>query len=356
MKTQTRVTVFDIGGRGGMHRCWSHFSYPLAYYSFEPDPEEFTALSKLASAVEKTTNTFHILPYGVDGISGERLFNIYSNRAGCSFFENTLDGCYRFRRQALERKVLVPTISIDDLAEKDSIAPHFIAVDAEGAELDVLKGGETTLKSITLGVRCEVELSDIYRDAPEFDEVVGYMRSIGYQLCRIETCNAGMYGVTTDMNKYSVSPADALPLTADFIFINKAVAETILHALPMPEDERIFQLIAFAIHNGCGYRGMDFLETAFKAGHWATYQSAFPKRARDFASHVAAYISLPRSNINKSFEPASIFKSLTGLSYLDILASSPSSVIEKLSTIYNAELLFGRVMSPRGDYSMRKYE
>ena len=44
----SKFVVLDIGSRGGLHRCWHNFAFPIEFYFFEPEPEGFEALSKLA--------------------------------------------------------------------------------------------------------------------------------------------------------------------------------------------------------------------------------------------------------------------------------------------------------------------
>lgn len=350
------ISVLDIGGRGGLHRCWHQFAFPLEYYSFEPEPEEYARLKENAKNASRSGNRYHVLNTAIDGETGERLFNIYSNRAGCSFYENVPGGCYRFANNKLERKVPVQTISIGDLAKRENITPQFMTIDVEGAELGILQGGEAVLKQHVLGLRCEVELSNIYLDAPEFDEVVGYMRKIGFTLTRIETCNSGMYGITTDMNKYSVSPMDAMPLSADLIFLNEALIRRLIDGGPGESSALIFDAALFAIHNGCGYRGMDFLELAFKRGHLTAYESSRPEDHKRLLQHVAAYFAVPRKNINKNFDPNAAMRDLTGQSFKEVLASAPDGVCKKISDVYNDDMLYGRLMAPERQYDTHEYD
>lgn len=350
------IPVLDIGGRGGLHRCWNQFAFPLEYFSFEPEPEEYVRLLEIAKNASSSGNRYHVLNTAIDGETGERLFNIYSNRAGCSFYENVPGGCYRFANNKLERKVPVQTISIGDLAERENITPRFMTIDVEGAELGILMGGEAVLKRDVLGLRCEVELSNIYLDAPEFDEVVGYMRKIGFILVRIETCNSGMYGITTDMNKYSVSPMDAMPLSADLIFLNEALIRQLIEAAPGNASALIFDAVLFGIHNGCGYRAMDFLELAVERGHLTAYESSRPDDYKRLLQHVAAYFAVPRKNINKNFDPKAAMRDLTRRSFEEVLASASDSVCKKISDVYNDDMLFGRLMAPERQYDTHEYE
>ena len=345
------IVVLDIGSRGGLHRCWHHFAFPIELYFFEPEPEGFEALSNACATEGDSGNLYHVMNAAVDGGTGERALNIYSNRAASSFFEHVPGGCYRFENNVVERKVPVPTISISDLVAQEGVKPKFMTIDVEGAELDVLRGGEAVLASMVLGLRCEVGFSDIYSGAPEFDQVVGYLRGIGFRLARVETCNAGLYGLTTDMNKYSVSPMDAMPLAADMIFVNRRLVDELIGTDAAPQAVMdLFNAVLFCIHNGCGYLGMDFLEQMVAKGLWNTYQATWPARADEFACHVAAYFAVPRKNINKFFDPPAIFDELLGRDYASALDAASKGAMDKISTVYNDDLLFSRLMAPDGQY------
>ena len=345
------IVVLDIGSRGGLHRCWHHFAFPIELYFFEPEPEGFEVLSNACAAEGVSGNVYHVMNAAVDSGTGERTLNIYSNRAASSFFEHVPGGCYRFENFVLERKVPVPTISISDLVDREGVKPKFMTIDVEGAELDVLRGGEAVLASMVLGLRCEVGLSDIYSGAPEFDQVLAYLRGIGFRLARVETCNAGLYGLTTDMNKYSVSPMDAMPLAADFIFVNRRLIDGLIRINAAPQAVTdLFNAVLFCIHNGCGYLGMDFLERMVAKGLWDTYQATWPARADVFASHVAAYFAVPRKNSNKVFDPVAIFGELLRGDFATALDAASAGARDKISTIYNDDLLFSRLMAPDGQY------
>ncbi len=52
----------------------------------------------------------------------------------------------------------------------------------QGADLDVLQGGEQVLQRSTLGVSIEVEFSPVYQGQPLFSEIDQYLRSHGFVL------------------------------------------------------------------------------------------------------------------------------------------------------------------------------
>lgn len=347
------ITVFDCGGRGGLHASWEHFPAPLNYYSFEPEPDEFESLQKSAKSDSETGNRYTVLNVALSETSGQRPFNVSKNRAGSSFYVNNPDGCYRFKDTYVERTVTVECRSLTDLVSELEVAPDFITVDVEGTGLELLRGGTTPLRNSCLGVRLEVELAEIYKGAPLFDDSFRFMREAGYFLSRIETCNAGFYGVTTDMNRYSVSPMDAMPLTADFIFINnRLVAERLLDAPNIDLTRRLATLVVYCIHNGCGYLGMDIVEMTKATNHWNNFLDAenLPE-SRKMLETVATYLAIPRFNINKGFDGKSVFQELFGLNIDDYAATHDPAARDKVNLIYNDKELFQRFIEPTQHYA-----
>jgi FkbM family methyltransferase len=82
----------------------------------------------------------------------------------------------------LMRRSEVQTISLETFIRTHDIgALDFIKMDIQGAELDVLKGGETALPSV-LAVICEVEFVPLYKGQPLYGDIDAYLRSRGFML------------------------------------------------------------------------------------------------------------------------------------------------------------------------------
>jgi len=60
--------------------------------------------------------------------------------------------------------------------------PHFIKVDAQGAELAILEGAGEMLGSV-IGIEVEVEFAPLYRQQPLFADVDRFLRSRQFELC-----------------------------------------------------------------------------------------------------------------------------------------------------------------------------
>ena len=79
----------------------------------------------------------------------------------------------------------LPMVPLDEyIAQKNLPLPDLIKLDVQGAELDVLKGGESLLPT-TKYVLMEVSLHRWNKDAPMIEDVMAYMSSQGFDLIDI---------------------------------------------------------------------------------------------------------------------------------------------------------------------------
>lgn len=71
----------------------------------------------------------------------------------------------------------IKTYRIDDISKLNNI--DFLKIDAQGAELEIIKNGKSKL-SDCLAIQLEMSFFSLYEDQPSFGEVDIYLRSIGY--------------------------------------------------------------------------------------------------------------------------------------------------------------------------------
>jgi FkbM family methyltransferase len=82
------------------------------------------------------------------------------------------------------KTITVPTKTLDSRNYFDGDTIDFIKIDVQGAELDILKGGENTLKR-TKYVLAEVSLVEYNEGAPMIGDVVDKMREYGFKMVDI---------------------------------------------------------------------------------------------------------------------------------------------------------------------------
>lgn len=88
---------------------------------------------------------------------------------------------------AKTRKTMTLDLSaLQSLIDSGQVPPiDFLSIDAQGAELPILKGAMPTLGKETLGVLCEVEFAELYDKQPLFSDTEAFLRGLGFRVCEI---------------------------------------------------------------------------------------------------------------------------------------------------------------------------
>lgn len=129
--------------------------------------------------------------------SKEVEFNIYDTASSVLKEENETGAM-------IEKRQLV---ALDELLkDTDFSQPDFIKIDTQGYELEILKGGLSTL-SFAQGVLLEVSMIDIYKDSPLVNDILHFMKTQGFVL----------YDICSLMRR----PFDKALFQSDFLFVKE---------------------------------------------------------------------------------------------------------------------------------------
>ncbi|MEM9855457.1 MAG: FkbM family methyltransferase [Pseudomonadota bacterium] len=146
-------------------------------YGFEPNPEAYAKLLEEPTAHE----TYY--PNAI-GAPGERTLYLHPKSGFSSLFE--LDGSRleRIGKAHLERKNDIiehplTTIGLDEVEGLPDI--DVLKMDVQGAEKEVLEGGQARLAS-ALVIVTEVRFYQIYKDEPTFGDLDLVLRAMGFRL------------------------------------------------------------------------------------------------------------------------------------------------------------------------------
>ena len=171
-------TLVDIGARGGIKDYAQVFGEDLRVIGFEPDPDEFLHLQRLA--IPRMT----ILPFGLGGCNETRTLYIHRNASSSSLYVE--DPVFVQRMLFREWYVTINQQPIE-LRRLDDLAAvigdvDFIDLDAEGAEFEIMQAGTAVLgHPETLGVYLEVRFLEGL-NTPVFWQSDQFVRSLGYSL------------------------------------------------------------------------------------------------------------------------------------------------------------------------------
>ncbi len=142
--------VFDIGANLGAYSLlFAQWVGPAGHvYAFEPAPEARRGLDRHVR-LNHCDDRVTISPHAVSGAPGLVRFRA----AGPDGDNRIVDG-----DAAGGGQIDVTATSIDAFCEARRLAPAFIKIDAEGAELEVLKGARRTIAACGGALRLYVEM------------------------------------------------------------------------------------------------------------------------------------------------------------------------------------------------------
>lgn len=178
------MTVLDIGARASNIGHWKVFGKNLRYLGFEPDPEECFQLNENVKKQQESWQETYF-PIALGKNCQKRLFYV-TERAGCSsLLEPNIQAVESFITASLVKPKEVKEVETCSLAEwsktYDIKDVDYIKVDVQGAELEILQGGQDILTS-SLALEVEVEFLEVYKGQPLFNEVDTWIRSQGFIL------------------------------------------------------------------------------------------------------------------------------------------------------------------------------
>jgi FkbM family methyltransferase len=159
-------TVIDVGAASGTRELYTAF--PDAYHLLIEPLKQNEAF--LVSILKKYKGSYVLAAAGAK--RGEVTFNAYEEHPdGSSLYKQSMG------IEADGKEITVPMVSVDDvIKEKKLQGPYLMKVDVQGAELDVLAGAQQTLKE-SEAVVLEVSLFEFMKGAPEFYDVISYMKN-----------------------------------------------------------------------------------------------------------------------------------------------------------------------------------
>lgn len=177
----TPLTIIDIGARQGVHQRWQNIieKYPLDIIGFEPDMEECDRLNRQSSSVER------YLPHAVFSRADKRTFYLTESKGNYTLFKPDNEYINRFAPRdsyIVNKTIELDVVSLDSVMSEQGVQDvDYIKMDAEGGELEIIKGANKTLKTV-FSVELEAWFNRINENAPLFSDIDMKMRELGFVL------------------------------------------------------------------------------------------------------------------------------------------------------------------------------
>jgi len=162
-------TVIDVGVAAGSPDLYAAF--PEAYLLLVEPLSVFEP--QLQAILKKYRGSYVLAAAGAE--NGRVAFNVHIQYLeGSSILKETMGP------EADGEEIDAPLIRLDDVVEERALSgPFLIKVDVQGAELNVLEGAPRTLRRAD-AVALEVSLFQFMKGAPEFHEVIAFMKGRGF--------------------------------------------------------------------------------------------------------------------------------------------------------------------------------
>ena len=129
------------------------------------DPSQHQAYNALIT--QQSGKTYHFYRYSNQGASS----SIYQPT---DLFSQSFEGI-----SVTENSVELLSTSLDDFIQSHSLSPTTLIIDVQGAELEVLKGGQETLSGVDV-VEVEISQQAIYEGGSLFSQVNELLKNAGF--------------------------------------------------------------------------------------------------------------------------------------------------------------------------------
>jgi FkbM family methyltransferase len=142
-------------------------------HAFEPQPELFARLQTEA----KGNPNWHVHPFALSDREGEAAFHV----PNAAFTGSLLTPSASF---GATKELHVRTTTLAEWAARASVAPDFVKLDLQGAELNALRGAAAIMPAVRAAV-IEVNFVPRYEGCARFGDVATFFESAGFHLHRL---------------------------------------------------------------------------------------------------------------------------------------------------------------------------
>lgn len=180
-----KLVVADIGCRWGFAEVWKQLVPHVRLYGFDPDSAECERLRPMYEGKDVV-----LVAKALADVPGTRDLYLTEDPACSSLYQpdpNLTTAMPELACASETGKTLIEVTTLDEWASANHVDEiDFLKLDTQGAELDILRGGQRLLRTVR-ALEVEVEFNPIYLGQPLFGDVDQCLRSLGFVLWRLST-------------------------------------------------------------------------------------------------------------------------------------------------------------------------
>jgi FkbM family methyltransferase len=117
--------------------------------------------------------------YALSNYSGKSLFNLNSNDQ-CSSLKELGKHKIIYKDFIVKKKIVVPVRTLYDFLKKKFKDYNFLNIDAQGSELDILRGAKNLIRQFDI-IYLEVNFDYLYKKSPLVYKIDNYLKKYDYK-------------------------------------------------------------------------------------------------------------------------------------------------------------------------------
>ncbi len=171
----TTITIIDVGSTGGPDPKWRALQPVCQFITFDPDP-------RAKSGKWKVTN----YPIGLWSSACKKSLNLAEFPPASSLFSYHSSNLSSFLNASCHQILDTQTIQLDTLDHVLQQQLDVLKIDAEGAELEILKGVKKHLIESCFVIEVEVSFLERHCGAPLFHQINEFLREYNFDLIHLQ--------------------------------------------------------------------------------------------------------------------------------------------------------------------------
>jgi FkbM family methyltransferase len=248
-----KCVVIDAGARYGLHPSWAELRGLVEFHMFEMDGQEAERLQRKYRN-DPLIAVYPLALYSSDTTLRYRVSHHRAlNSVMCSNDDLLRQNEYMLRDFAVTEECTAEARSVDSLFAGRDV--HFLKLDVEGAEYELLKGAREKLRTSVLGARSEVLFSPVYKEAALFGDLHREMLESGFELLNFDYTGAG-----NKAGRFTLPGRYGKLLSSDAVWV--IGYDRLFAAQGARRTEDVIRLALFLILNNATDLAVDLLKRA----------------------------------------------------------------------------------------------